>query len=165
MTEELQFLFQLEFFVIIFASVCFLSFYVFWVTRRKTKFLQEKLERLERELKVANSSAIGMGQQLIALEKQISQQLLSQPPQAVKSKSLSTLKNKVSNQPDLSNNRLVSKSQQVSQADNRSLTSYDEARQALALGKSIEEVSKDCRLSYAEVSLLQALSKESIISR
>lgn len=41
---------------------------------RKTRKLNQKLERLQHELHIANSSAIGMGQQLLALEKKILKQ-------------------------------------------------------------------------------------------
>jgi len=53
---------------------CFVSLFVLLRGHQRTQTLNEKLQRLEHELRVANGSAIGMGQQLISFEKQLNQQ-------------------------------------------------------------------------------------------
>jgi hypothetical protein len=112
--------------------------------------MHEKLHRLEHDLRIANGSAIGMGQQLIALEKEFKQQ-----PSKIDIETNLPKENKQRPVQALS----TSYEQSV---DNSS--AYDQARSQLAQGHDINQVAKSCGLSYAEVSLLQALSKQAVPS-
>ena len=175
--QELQLLVQQQSLLMLIVGggsilVCLLLTFVLWRGHRKNQALQQKLLRLEREFKVANGSAIGMGQHLIALEKQLYQQQYQvqtqaqvQTPQNSVPTAAATEADSVSAEPPESSSLKV-QSQEASAASEEEISSsiYDDARRALANGRTVSEVAKQCGLSYAEVSLLQALSKQSIAS-
>ena len=132
--------------VVILLALLLLAVWVY----RQVKALNKKVNRLQQELKVANSNAIGMGQHLMALEKQ----LLEKPAGALhphqntqqqhaghpESESLSSFRARVDTEGSV----------------------YDDARQLLTEGRSIRDVAHTCQLSYAEVSLLQALGQQNL---
>ncbi len=119
--------------------------------------LQQQLKKLERDLRISNGSAIGMGQQLIQIEKQLQQQKNAFMQQESKAASITT--NTQTIRPSVVESVAVDKTS----VDNAG-SIYDQARQALAQGLAIDEIAQQCGLSYAEVSLLQTLSKSSISS-
>lgn len=155
---------------------------------RKRCRMEEKLSRLERDLRIANGGAVGMGQQLIALEKQIEQQLVTtfvkkEPksrevkktnqqqafddyPTVTNTTKSDTNRQNSASQYDTSQDRtpqqLAAKTEHSVEdhSNEDDVSSYDQARLLLEQGNVINDVAKQCGLSYAEVSLLQALSKK-----
>ncbi len=137
---------------------------------QKIQQVNKQLVRLQHDLRVANSSAISMGQQLIHLEKRVNQHPVTQEPimrEAVantfieetvvqQEKRPSSIGNE-SSEPSFSS---VPPAEHT--ADETSV--YDQARSFLAQGESVSDVAKQCGLSHAEVSLLHALSKKTIPS-
>jgi hypothetical protein len=122
--------------------------------------MYKKLSRLEHDLRIANSSAIAMGQQLISLEKQFKQQRnpdvepqLQQAVPVVKQSSMIKPSNNNSAYAD-----------DLNANESATFSVYDDARQSLAQGLSVSDVAKQCGLSHAEVSLLKALSRQTINS-
>jgi len=113
------------------------------------------LLRLERELKVANGSAIGMGQQLISMEKKLNQQHdndYQKNQNEIKERGYLE-QNYVQNSYSIENKLTQPK------ALNNERSVYDQARASLAEGLAVSEVASQCELSFAEVSLLKSLSK------
>lgn len=158
----------------------------FCLNQRQLRRLNHKVERLERDLRVTNSSAIAMGQNIIALEKQVRLAVTTaQENTVVAGEALSSVPvqdaTPVSQQqfdapakrdkkPEAAFNfsAILNKENANTEiaSDNNNVTdsSYDKARHYLTKGYSVNEVSRLCGLSYAEVSLLQALGKHSIAS-
>ena len=133
---------------------CILSTLALLRSQQKSRSLQQKLCRLEHDLRVANTSAIGMGQQVISLEKKIKQQshTLAQPIAHQES---------IAEPPTLNpshETHVQSSGLEADQSD--SLSAYDQARHFLSQGKDVDDVAKQCGLSYAEVSLLQTLGRK-----
>lgn len=116
-----------------------------WQSRRRMNRLQQQLARVQHDLLVANSSAIGMGQQLLALEKkgQVSRKK-SVPLAAEKPVKLTVVDTPVH----------PSAHTYSSMPSNEI---YETSRQLLAEGVDIEEVIKRSGLSYSEVSLMKSL--------
>ncbi|MGH1440384.1 MAG: DUF2802 domain-containing protein [Cellvibrionaceae bacterium] len=131
---------------------CIVSFFVLLRGYQRNKALNKKLTRLEHDLRIANSSAIGMGQQLIAMEKQLSEKSITITNASV------TASEKSNNTEQLS----IPKANATSPHQETSI--YDQARQSLAQGLEVGEIAKQCGLSFAEVSLLKSLSKGPITS-
>jgi hypothetical protein len=125
-----------------------------WLSHRKSARLYKKLERLQHDLLVANSSSIGMGQQLLALEKKLHTQANKSsiaPPKNTSNSpiQLTVVENKTINEP-VDNT--------VDDVPDDAI--YETSRQLLAQGVGIEEVIKRSGLSYSEVSLMQSLVKK-----
>jgi hypothetical protein len=125
-----------------------------WGSHRKSARVHKKLERLQHDLLVANSSAIGMGQQLLALEKKLhAQSNNAQTPASKKTPNspiqLTVVDNKTATQ-------AVNSTADDEVSDD---AIYETSRQLLAQGVDIEEVIKRSGLSYSEVSLMQSLVK------
>ncbi len=132
-------------------SVMVLS--AFYINQRKTRRLSQKLERLQHDLLVANNSAIGMGQQLLSLEKKL---FTPQQPTVKKpTTNPSTVKTSRSQPANLTvvDNNIHSHDSIPSDAV------YEQSRQLLAQGNTIEEVSKQSGLSYSEVSLMKKMAQ------
>ncbi|MFT6388403.1 MAG: hypothetical protein ACJAUP_001784 [Cellvibrionaceae bacterium] len=152
------------------ALAFFLSLFVFLREHQITQKLNKQLQRLEHELRVANGSAIGMGQQLISFEKKLNQQHVVSSP--VQDKEPSAQYEKFSAQPK----EPLVQSQKKSSRDQKQTTTpkknndieaqsvYEQAREALSRGLDVGDVAKQCGLSFAEVSLLKSLSKGTITS-
>lgn len=114
--------------------------------RRKTRLLHQQLERLQYDFLVANRSAIGMGQQILALEKQ-----LYQPQQH----SNDTKSVRHTRKPETVGN--LSLVRDNASHDDSKNDVYEKSRQLLAQGHDIQQVIKASGLSYSEVSLMKAL--------
>ncbi|MGH1485016.1 MAG: DUF2802 domain-containing protein [Cellvibrionaceae bacterium] len=133
---------------------CVVSFFSLLRSHQKARNLFNKLQRLEHDLKIANNSAIGMGQQLISLEKQLKQQpVVNQAEAMALVKEAENIATKEA---------LIEAPVNNSGSDNPSV--YDRARQLLHHEQDINKVAKQCGLSYAEVSLLKALGKQTTTS-
>jgi hypothetical protein len=137
----------------IFACGAVLALSIVWLSHRKTNALTRKMDRLQHDLRVANSSAIGMGQQLLSLEKK----LHSQKQAAQKQDIQQTAKEK-------SVKLTVVDKHQASQslANDTDLPAdavYEKSRQLLAQGVDIKEVIKQSGLSHSEVSLMKTLAR------
>ncbi len=122
---------------------------------QKIQLVNKQLERLQHDLRVANSSAISMGQQLIHLEKRVNQQPVPQEP-VTRERAAATFA-----QEDVKPSVLPVESP-TNDINEKSV--YDQARSFLSQGHSVSDVAKQCGLSHAEVSLLHALSKKSVLS-
>ena len=136
---------------------CLLSLCLLLRSQVRMRVIAKKNAHLERELKVMSGSVIAMGQQVMALQKQMQQ--LKQPTkqnitpaeptkQSVQFDSNTLLKTVTDENPYTSNS-------------NDTDSSYDAARKLLSKGNTIESVADQCSLSFAEVSLLQALNRPS----
>lgn len=140
------------------ALACIVSFFVLFSGYQKNKRLNTKLARLEHDLRVANGSAIGMGQQLIEMEKRLGQQSPS---------TLAPVIVKQSSTPSENQYAPSQKEKAYSAQDplaHQEASIYDQARQSLAQGLEVGEVAKQCGLSFAEVSLLKSLTKSATVS-
>ena len=126
-------------------------------THRRHQLLDARLQRLERDLRAANNSAIGMGQQLIQMEK-ILKQYTVQPE--IKTATAAPIATTSTTETDTTPHTISSRSDTTSTRAASQESSYNQARDYLSQGKSVEDTMKICGLSYAEVSLLQALSKQ-----
>ncbi len=120
--------------LVLFSVVLVFTLSVVWVNSRQSHHLQKKIDRLQHELSVANNSAIGMGQQLIQLEKKIH-----------------TSQQKTTGSPSL---RVIENPLAAGKAD-----AHEVSRQLLHQGYSVEETARRSGLSYSEVSLINAISK------
>lgn len=131
---------------------CLFSVYVLFRSQSKVVDLQKQMIKLQHDLRVAHGSAIGMGQQLIHLEKQVQQQKqhAGSPTRTEEKRFPSQV--------------TPAKPSIVKSHDMVEESSYDRARQSLAKGMALSDVAEECGLSHAEVSLLQSLSKHSIHS-
>ena len=146
---------------------------------RKTRKLQQRMERLQHELQIANSSAMGMGQQLLALEKKILRQsqvnnnlhehqqslekqarkLQDSGYQKVSSIASRTAASVAPPSAPMSTS-MPKENQHPLPVDDLSLDnmqSYDQAKQWLSQGYDVAYVMKKSGLSQAEVSLMHAL--------
>ena len=137
---------------------CVVSLLALFRSHQQSCKLSKQVQRLEHDLKIASSSAIGMGQQLILLEKQLK---LPSAKQAVET--VTRVQEAES---------ITSKTTPITTFvdDNKPQTSdstsvYDRARQLLQQQQDINKVAKECGLSYAEVSLLNALGKQAVTTR
>ena len=147
------------------ASIVFISLLLVLVRNQyKTQQLQQRLLRLERNFRILNSSTISMGQQLLAVEKQLngSPYTLADFPSLASSAPNPQLLQQA--RPELfdstTDSSSISEKSVVSREDIRDDTIYNQARRFLNQGSSIKEVAKQCSLSYAEVSLLKALGNQ-----
>ena len=151
------------------ASIVFISLLLVLVRNQyKTQQLQQRLLRLERNFRILNSSTISMGQQLLAVEKQLngSPYTLADFPSLASSAPNPQLLQQA--RPELFDSTIdsttdsssISEKSVVSREDIRDDTIYNQARRFLNQGSSIKEVAKQCSLSYAEVSLLKALGNQ-----
>ncbi|MBX2807765.1 MAG: DUF2802 domain-containing protein [Cellvibrionaceae bacterium] len=120
--------------------VLFSSYYY-----RRSKKLHREITDLQHDVSLANHSAIAMGKKILALEQQL--KTLSS------SKALITAVAQSSNH---KNNQIVEGDRQFHHDDKQNLY---KARDLLNQGISIHDVAKACQLSFAEVSLLQALDR------
>lgn len=117
---------------------------------RKSALLNKKIDRLQHDLLVANNTAIGMGQQLLSLEKKISSPNKTHPHTA----------KYPGKQAKLTVVDTIKSSDSIDQTvDTRDDKVYEKSRQLLAQGYDIEEVIKQSGLSYSEVSLMKALAQ------
>ena len=126
-------------------AVAAMSTIVMLYCLRKQSRLLSQVNKLSEDLRVANRGAIGMGQQIIALEKKLQAMRLASDPQ------ISTV------MPAPAAVRTVpAAAQHEAQAMENDKLSL--ARELLAKGQSLTEVASTCQLSFAEVSLLRALN-------
>jgi len=150
------------------AIACTVSFFVLFSGYQKNKRLNRKLARLEHDLRVANGSAIGMGQQLIEMEKRLGQQNPSTlAPVIVKQSSTPSKNQYTPSQKEKTYSAQQTIPQQTTAQEplaNQEDSIYDQARQSLAQGLEVGEVAKQCGLSFAEVSLLKSLIKSATVS-
>ena len=149
MTESIT---MMQSVVILSAVACVVSLWVMLRSYYNNRKVQQRLHRLEHDLRIAHSSAIGMGQQIISLEKQLKQQRQQSPQRVAKPKTAAV--------PPTSKPTPVA----VDTTATVNGSVYDQARAGLANGDSIAAVAKRCGLSYAEVSLLQALGRQVAVS-
>ena len=131
---------------VIAVTVCLLFLGLWWRSHHRLKHLQQQIDRLQHDFLVANSSAIGMGQQLMSLEKKWQTPVQSHAPLATEK----PVKLTVVNTPVSSGDTFEGMpSNEV----------YETSRQLLAQGVDIHDVIKRSGLSYSEVSLMQSLVK------
>jgi|GEM_PF-6359067 len=160
-------------------AICSILF-VFYTMKKQNRLMQQ-FNKLNEELLIANRGAIGMGQQIIALEKRLQQVSVapakahtadgaSSPVATVMSQLVQNTREKT--QPiieDVIDNSLADKNTSQPSAFQKPTTpshisedaSTDKlslARDLLAKGKALTEVANTCQLSFAEVSLLRALN-------
>jgi hypothetical protein len=146
------------------ASLGIFVMLLLWFTHRKTVNLHKKMERLQRDLLVSNHSAIGMGQQLLSLEKQLQKARTppytqqSTPASTVASTAEKTVLTVVSSTPSINNASANHHAPLFTDDDNEDVI-YEKSRKLLAQGYDIQEVIKQSGLSYSEVSLMKALTK------
>lgn len=146
---------------------CVVSLFVLLRGHQKNHTLNKKLQRLEHDLRVANGSAIGMGQQLINLEKQLKHQ---HPIASVQYKEPSANDKEPSaynEKPSAYNKTSAVHAKKLTENlyNNNNVEEqsvYNQARESLARGLDIADVAKQCGLSFAEVSLLKSLSKSTV---
>lgn len=126
-------------------TVATISTIVMLFCLRKQSKLLAQVNKLSEELRVANRGAIGMGQQIIALEKKL---------QAMRAPALKTAT--AVEEPIVDEGRLAEaiEPNDILTVENDKLSL---ARDLLAKGQSLTEVASACQLSFAEVSLLRAL--------
>jgi hypothetical protein len=128
---------------------------------RRIRKLSKQLSRVQHDLKVSNSSMINIGQQLLSLERKVNQQVFSEPV----SRNANTL-NKMSKtdykipQSAREDDFNLSNTPTDNSSLDKAESIYDKARYYLAKDEDVESIAKRCNLSYAEVSLLKALSKK-----
>ncbi|ODS23711.1 hypothetical protein AB835_07380 [Candidatus Endobugula sertula] len=120
---------------------------------RRIQLLYQKVERLQHDLLAANNSVMGMGQQLLMLEKKFYAEEQTKKNIDHHKQTLEAKVNQLQNIEHLQN----SKAARDKQADNQVI--YEEARQLLLQGLDIPSVMKSTSLSHAEVSLISALHK------
>ena len=145
------------------ALVSVLSLLLLFLSQRKVKYLQQKLLRLERDVRIINGSTVSMGQHLLAFEKHLKQASDTQVSKA-SAKALSEAHHQ--SPPPLTTTASTSDTLEKIVTDSGSSQTdsmYNQARDSLAQGMNIKEVAKQCGLSYAEVSLLKAISTQSNI--
>lgn len=97
--------------------------------RRQLQQARQLLAQIKRDLALANTGSIGMGQRLLAMEKR-----LREAPETT-----------ASGTPDY--------------ADDEEFQSYTQAAQLFKLGFDSEEVARRCGLSRAEASLMEMMQK------
>ncbi|MFT5118914.1 MAG: hypothetical protein ACI9NY_002456 [Kiritimatiellia bacterium] len=136
----------------IFACGAVLALSILWLSHRRTSALSRNMDRLQHDLRVANSSAIGMGQQLLCLEKKLhgqkqKVQQISQEKANEKSVKLTVVDKHQSSQ------------RFANDIDLPADAVYEKSRQLLAQGADIQEVIKQSGLSYSEVSLMKTLAR------
>lgn len=140
--------------------VC-LAMAFFWRSHKKAISLQKKLERLQHDLLVANSSAIGMGQKLLALEKQLYSEGAVNPANSTLDRNVGAERieptDKKVHLKVIDNTTLNQASSHPNDLPNDAV--YEQTRLLLAQGIDIQEVIKRSGLSYSEVSLMQSLVK------
>ncbi len=128
---------------------------------RQIRKLSKQLSRVQHDLKVSNSSMINIGQQLLSLEKKVNQQILSEPvsrnENALNKTNKTDLRIPQSVRED---DRTLSSTPTDNSLLDNAESIYDKARYYLAKDEDVESIAKRCNLSYAEVSLLKALSKK-----
>lgn len=122
-----------------------------YTMHRHSMHLKGQIQRLQNDHRVANSSLIGMGQQILALEKR----LLPTPSSFEKPK-LTVVENPSSQHARYTN---ISPSDTHTNTANNADNAYETSRQLFAQGAEIEEVIKRSGLSYSEVSLIKSLVK------
>jgi hypothetical protein len=151
-----------------------LGLIVLLLNQRKSKKLATQLEKLQKNLMVANSTTIGMGQKLIHLEKQLQanhQKPKNQKTQPVdvpeqedipvsnvfskQAKPILNIQQKNDNSSNLSlvNNDFLQRDQLPSDE------AYETSRQLLSQGVDIPEIVKQSGLSFSEVSLMKKLAR------
>ena len=128
-------------------AVAAISIVVMLYCLRKQNQLLAKVNKLSEELRVANRGAIGMGQQIIALEKKL--KTLSALTDSQNNKNKQAIPEPVVDEP--LSETIAEQSQTIE--DDR----LSHARELLAKGQSLTQVASTCQLSFAEVSLLRAL--------
>jgi len=161
---------------------------VLTLSRRKSKKLATQLEKLQKDLMVANSTTIGMGQKLIHLEKQLQTNLNQhQYPKQEYSKQKSAVKPPldsvrsgmqsesivvehafVESVNGLNNHQQKTETpKKLSLVNSDFLQSeqlpsdeaYEKSRQLISQGLDIPEIVKQSGLSFSEVSLMKKLAK------
>lgn len=135
--------------------VALFSSIVMLFTLKKQNHLLAQINKLSEELQVANRGAIGMGQQIIALEKKLEAMSVTTSPIKEQTPVATTTEEstdkKVANTSAEPNTQAIENSKE---ADDKLAL----ARDLLAKGQSLSEVASHCQLSFAEVSLLRALN-------
>jgi len=166
----------------LFVAVCSAVFAVYSIKKHNSVLL--KCNKLSEELLIANRGAIGMGQKIIALEKQLQRGSINHSPVELPSNTAAialgqlaeitaTQNHKAAtNIEDSSATHLADKviaqntvSEKPRNEDRDTNDNLDLARDLLAKGKALTEVANTCQLSFAEVSLLRALNPTSPSSK
>lgn len=167
-------------------GIALLSTFVIAYCIKKQNTLLQQVNKLSEELRIANRGAIGMGQQIITLEKKIqrmsanaqssvqqhpqqsSLQLSQQPsPQIDSTQAQEDPTNDMSKFTDIVSKEILSEDSTALDASSNNEPEDHEneklnlARDLLAKGKELTEVASTCQLSFAEVSLLRALNPTS----
>jgi len=154
------------------ASVAFICACVMIYCIHKQNKLLMRFNKLSDELNTSNRSAIGMGQQIIALEKKID--TFDTPKQALSSdntvapaidlgqfsKALAEL-DKVAEQKTNKPPEPITQNNPQNPHEKNTNDKLNLARELLAKGDALSDVASQCELSFAEVSLLRALSATS----
>lgn len=142
---------------------------------RKQNVLRSQLNKLSDDLRSANRGAIGMGQQILVLEKQLQQMSNHAQTTNKKSKDKPVESFDINTLAGIDDNSSSSESTNVavehSPMSNESKTVKNDAndklglaRELLAKGKDLTDVASTCELSFAEVSLLRALNSSNSLS-
>ncbi len=138
-------------------GTCLTSLGILWLHQRKLVRLQQRFERLQYELLVANNTSIGLGQQVLALEKKVYGKHATQTPSHNPSTNLQTNKHssKITPLTVVDNTSAMASLGDTTPSDEV----YQKSRQLLYKGVPIEDVVKQSGLSYSEVSLMKALAQ------
>ncbi|MGS2717525.1 hypothetical protein ACVBE9_05085 [Eionea flava] len=161
------------------AIVCLVGFIaVILLSRIKSTALKKELAKLRKDLQVANSTTIGMGQKLLDIEKQlntphnINNHHDKNVSEAAFSKNLSSNNavlsktTKVPSKPQSLDRQtdtktslsLVSNHTQQQAESLPSDEAYEKSRELLSQGTDIHDVVKQSGLSFSEVALMQKLA-------
>ncbi len=143
--------------VVIVAVACALSIFTLIVSQKRSRALQTKIDRLQHDLRVANSGAIGMGQQLIAVEKQLN-------AHHSVSTTIESHKHTLQAQSAALQSQYSQTAQSMPAQDQDDEAIYQTARQLLAQGIDLDTIAKQSGLSHAEVSLINTLNQQGVNS-
>ncbi len=157
----------------VFSGLVLLCGLLWWLGQRRTRALKQHIERLQHDFSVSHNSAIGMGQKILALEKQLlkdstrkntmnAHNNLEQYAENVDNTKYQPKQASVKSTAKLSvvsNNVSLENLQNAAEDDPDQDAAYALSKQLLAQGHTIEEVINRSGLSYSEVSLMKSLSK------
>lgn len=135
-------------------GVCVAAVVMLWLKLQKqsVKF-NLQLQKIQQEIAVVSSSALGFGQRVIALEKQVqSIKILSQAPVVP----TTSVKEEAVIEREI---KPVYQERSSSYYQEDEFKSYSDAAQLFSMGFSSEEVAQRCGLSRAEASLLQVMQQ------
>lgn len=123
--------------------------------KQQTAASEKALDRLSRELQLANDGSIGMGRRLMAMERKLLTLEQHQAAAAVSNDATGTAETQ--NQPQGAE---LPKTSPVSAGEEDEFEAYSEAAEMLSTGVSAEDVARQCGLSRAEASLIELMHRQ-----